>query len=366
MRYNLAFEAIKAFHSGVSEDFLLKQDQFKELRDRLLRSAQDFYGKLSALLGRETDLASRRALAASNFELADLTGKVGSTDDALRAHRAVLAAREALAAETGSDAAATVDVGWSLTAIAGLPEATGRTGEAAVTCRRSESLLTGLAGTDSAALALSCRSRLGYLLSRTGHATDALATYQQARTDQEALAAAPGAPAAARRDLADTINRIGNLLSGTGRSTEAESEHRRALELYKKLAADNPAVADFRYRLAASHINLGNLIATTGRPNEAEAEHRRAQKIQEKLAADNPAVTVFRSRLADSHNSLGALLSQTGRPRALHAWPAHKPYQPDAQARGSARRTPGASGLESLETRRSWTGTGTPLACASG
>ena len=34
-------------------------------------------GKLSALLGNETDLASRRALMAANFELADLTDKVG-------------------------------------------------------------------------------------------------------------------------------------------------------------------------------------------------------------------------------------------------------------------------------------------------
>ena len=59
-RYDLAVEAIKTFHTGVSEDFLLKQDQFKELRDRLLKSAQDFYGKLSALLGQ----GDRRRLAA--------------------------------------------------------------------------------------------------------------------------------------------------------------------------------------------------------------------------------------------------------------------------------------------------------------
>ena len=52
-RYDLAVEAIKTFHTGVSEDFLLKQDQFKELRDRLLKSAADFYGKLGALLGKE-------------------------------------------------------------------------------------------------------------------------------------------------------------------------------------------------------------------------------------------------------------------------------------------------------------------------
>ena len=35
----------------------------RTLRDRLLKSASDFYGKLGALLGKESDLASRRALA---------------------------------------------------------------------------------------------------------------------------------------------------------------------------------------------------------------------------------------------------------------------------------------------------------------
>ena len=47
-RYNLALDAIKTFHTGVSEDFLLKEDRFRALRDRFLKSASDFYGKLSA------------------------------------------------------------------------------------------------------------------------------------------------------------------------------------------------------------------------------------------------------------------------------------------------------------------------------
>src|SRR5262249_32051417 len=102
-RYELAVDAIKTFHTGVSEDFLVKQDQFKELRDRLLNAAADFYAKLGASLGKETDLASRRALATSNFELAKLTDKVGRDLDALSAHRAVLAAREAIATEMGGD-----------------------------------------------------------------------------------------------------------------------------------------------------------------------------------------------------------------------------------------------------------------------
>ena len=107
-RYDLAVDAIKTFHSGVSEDFLLKQDQFKEVRDRLLKSASDFYGKLGALLGKESDPASRRALWQANYEVADLTGKVGKPEDALAAHRQVLAAREELA---GRDASRSGDQG---------------------------------------------------------------------------------------------------------------------------------------------------------------------------------------------------------------------------------------------------------------
>ncbi len=126
-RYDLAVDAIKTFHTGVSEDFLLKEEKFKDLRNRLLKSASDFYGKLGALLGKETDLASRRALAQANFELADLTDKVGRPEDALAAHRQVLAAREALAAESLADPEIKADVGRSLTVIANLLRSTGKT-----------------------------------------------------------------------------------------------------------------------------------------------------------------------------------------------------------------------------------------------
>jgi serine/threonine-protein kinase len=181
-RYDLAVEAIKTFHTGVSKDFLLHQEQFQEPRDRLLKSAADFYGRLSALLGQEAGPASRRALAAANFELASLTGMVGRKDGALAVHRAVLAAREALAAEPGAGAAARADIGRSLTEIARLLEATGRTGEALATYRRAEALLAGTADSDPAGRAAlaDCRSWLGYFLLTTGQHADALAVYRLA------------------------------------------------------------------------------------------------------------------------------------------------------------------------------------------
>jgi serine/threonine protein kinase/tetratricopeptide (TPR) repeat protein len=315
-RYELALDAIKTFHTGASEDFLLKEEQFKELRDRLLKSASDFYGKLGALLGKDTDLASRRSLLQANYEVAELTAKVGRAEDALTAHRAVLAAREALAAEPGAGGGAKADVGRSLVAIAVLLEATGKAGEAEDAYRRSESVLADLAGADPSARAVLAagRSLLGYLLYNARKYADALAAYRRARTDQEALAAAPGASADARRDFASTVNRIGLALSVMYELPEAEAEYRLALDLRRKLGEDYPAIADYRSRVAQTQLNLGRLLGLQMHKSAAaEAECRAALALYRKLAEDYPAVTDFRSRLADAHNTLSSLLSLSGR-----------------------------------------------------
>jgi eukaryotic-like serine/threonine-protein kinase len=320
-RYNLAVEAIKTFHTGVSEDFLLKEEKFKDLRNRLLKSAAEFYDKLSALLGEKTDQASRQALAQANFELANLTWKVGSTEDALTVHRAVLAAREALALEQGAAATAKVEVGRSLTAVATLLSWTGKTVEALAACRRSESLLAELAVGDPAAreTLAACRGCIGGILFRMGRTDEAMAIYKLARADREALTGATGASNGARRALADTTDQIGFILRYTGKLSEAETEHRTALEIYQKLARDNPTVTGFVSDVAWSHINFGVSLYLTGKLLEADAEHRTATTLFQKLADDNPAVTNFQSGLMVSHGLLGLLLSTTDKPSAAEA-----------------------------------------------
>jgi tetratricopeptide (TPR) repeat protein len=316
-RYDLAVEAIKTFHTGVSEDFLLKQDQFKALRDRLLKSAADFYGKLGALLGRETDRASRQALAASNFELAGLTDRVGRPEDALEAHRAVLAVREVLASGPGADPAATVDVGRSLMAVASLLGRTGKLGEALATCRRAESLLAGTAATDPEArmVLAACRSHLGMLLPQLDRTDEAMTEFRLARTDLEALAAVPGATDDARRVLAGTVGNLAWLLHETGKSSEAEAEFRKALGIQQKLAENHPADLAFRVSLAAGLTNFGLVLRWTGKASEAEAKLRAALAIHQKLVHDYPAVTAFRRSLAAGHHNLGwRLFEDRGRP----------------------------------------------------
>ncbi len=323
-RYDLAVDAIKTFHTGVSEDFLLKEEKFKNLRDRLLGSASDFYEKLGAVLKEAADLPSRRALLQANYEVADLTNTVGRKDAALAAHRQVLAAQEALAAEPRSSAETKADVGRSLTAIATLLEGIGKTDEAVATYRKAAGLLAAQAASAQSpqpvltALA-DCRSRLGYLLYTTGHADDGLLVLRQARTDQESLAQATGAAKEARRDLANTINRIGNVLLRTGRPAESQDEYRKAMAIYQKLADDNPAVTEFRLRLAYTHNNLGGLLQVTGKLPESEAEFRSAMTLRQKLADDNPAVTQFRNGVALGHRNLGKILWDRGRPSEAEA-----------------------------------------------
>src|SRR5262249_58913674 len=100
-RYELATDAIKTFHTGVSEDFLLKEEKFKDLRNRLLNSAGDFYGKLGALLGKETDIASRRALGEAEYEVGKLKGEGGRTGGGRGAARAGRGATGGAAARAG-------------------------------------------------------------------------------------------------------------------------------------------------------------------------------------------------------------------------------------------------------------------------
>ncbi len=81
-RFALAQEAIRTFHTGVSEDILLKQEEFKALRTKLLREAREFYRKLEELLQGHEDRDSRQALGRAYFEVGELTRNLDSIEEA--------------------------------------------------------------------------------------------------------------------------------------------------------------------------------------------------------------------------------------------------------------------------------------------
>ena len=110
----MAQKAIATFHTGVSEDALLKNDSLKELRTKLLKEAAGFYADLEKLLAGKTDAKSRKLLAVGYSQLGELTEKIGDQKEALAVHRQALALRRELAAAPGADVETRLDVARSL------------------------------------------------------------------------------------------------------------------------------------------------------------------------------------------------------------------------------------------------------------
>jgi serine/threonine-protein kinase len=317
-RYELAMDAIRTFHTGVSEDFLLKEPNFQGLRDRLLNSASEFYGKLGAMLGRQTDLASRRAVAQAGFEVAELTAKVGRQEVALAAHRRVLADREALAGEHSSDEELQADVGLSLLEVGRLLAEIGRTDEGLAALDRARAVLRELA--DDHPEAVRYRDALARAHHYTGDLHWAAGRYAEsaefhgrARAIWEALAEANPAVGRFRNDRARSDLYRGANLFMLGRTADARGAFERAKGTLQELADANPTVPQFQVDLAASYNNIGILLSQAGRPTEALAALDRAVAITRKLVDANPAVGQFQSNLANLHNETGDALRLGGR-----------------------------------------------------
>ena len=227
-RFDLALEAIKTFHSGVSEDVLLKNDNLKPVRDRLLKDAAEFYERLRGQLSGQADRKSRRALRQAYFEMAGLAGKIGSTDQAIANYRQSLAVRRGLADAAETDGKAKAEVGRSLI-------------------------------------------YLGDLLTAIGQTDEARTSYAEARTLLEGVTRAEPAATQYQSDLASSHFVIGNLLRETGKPAEALASHQAARAIRQTLADANPAVTRFQRDLATSHNNIGLLLSETGKPAEALA-----------------------------------------------------------------------------------------------
>jgi serine/threonine-protein kinase len=322
-RYDLAVAAVKTFHTGVSEDFMLKEPQFKALRDRLLKSAAGFYEKLGSLLGKETDVASRRALAAARAEVATLTADVGDEVAALALYREVLAAREALAAEPGADPETKADVGRTLLAISVQLDHTDKTDDGLATIRRAEALMVDAARSSTSAAVqdalASCQLYLGSSLLSKSKLDEALVAFRQARTHYEARNNEAGATAAVRYELAVVMGNMAILLDFMGKPQEAEAEYRAAITITQMLIDEYPTNGKYRDSQARNHNKLAGNLLEAGRSKEAQAEYRAALALWRVLAEEYPAVTLWPNNLGYLGNNLGWMLQTLGRSNEAEA-----------------------------------------------
>jgi serine/threonine-protein kinase len=318
-RFELAQKAIALFHTGVSEDALLKNAEFKDLRTKLLKEAADFYDDLKKLLEGQSDAKSRKALTAAYFQLGELTDKIGDKKEALAVHRQALALRRELAAAEGADVEARLDVARSLSAVGDLLRSTGDLTGAMRAYEEQRDIATALEAesTTDAVRAVLAQSHNGIgnvLLMMVKPEEEALTAYRKALAIRQKLADASPAVAELQQALARSHFNIAGVLTVTGRPEEALTAFRKALAIQQKLADANPAVAGYQSDLARTHYANGALLLETGKPAEALQAYQKALAIRQKLTDANPAVTDFQFFLAASHHTNGWLLLDTGKP----------------------------------------------------
>jgi serine/threonine-protein kinase len=310
LRFELALEAIRRHHTGVSEDLVLRQEQFKDLRDRLLRDVLDFYRKLEGLLSAQTDDDSSRALAHSYEELGGLTGRLGLVPEALEAHRKALNVRLVLTRKIPSDDTTQFDVGRSLNDIGILLFRSGRYREALESFAEARSVLVGLGGPGPSRDAISAAVARNWLwtgmgLYNTGKAKETMAAYKAGLAIAAPLAEANPELVENLQLLARLQNEIGIRLLVGGETDAALPALEAARQIRRKIADEHPENAEYRQDLAVTLGSIAFVMRNSGRLPDALAAQESSVAILRSLAEAYPGVTEFRFNLANSLIEIG-------------------------------------------------------------
>jgi serine/threonine protein kinase/tetratricopeptide (TPR) repeat protein len=312
-RFDLARKAIAQLHSGVSEDLLLKSDQFKDLRAQLLKEAASFYGELEKMLEGDTDAKARRLLADGYFQLATLTAQLGSQRDALELHRKALAARRELAAADGADAQTRLDVARSLHAIGLLVVRTDPEGALRIFTEQQEIARSLVAEPSVEAVLGQSFANSAFALWQLGRSVDALAAGEKGLAIQRKLAQASPDSAAVQSELAKSILMQENLLWESGKWAETLAVLEDSRTILEKLILAHPGVTRYRYLLAVAHNNIGCTLFDEGKTAEALVAHEKGRDVSRQLAETYPGVADFPRILAVNLTNLGRALADLGK-----------------------------------------------------
>jgi serine/threonine-protein kinase len=319
-RFDLALDAVRAFHTGVSHDVLLKQPQFKDLRDRLLGEAAGFYRKVEAQTAGRDDARSRLALARAYFDLAYLTDLIGSKEDALAAHERALAYRIRLADDDPADKGLQIALAGNYTAVGKSQVVTGKPAAALASYEAGLAIRQRLADAEPAAAARQSdlawsHNDIGNMLAQLGRPAEARAAFEKARAIYVKLADAHPDVAEYRSDAAGCDHNIGVILKAAGDLPAALAAFESARAVQRALVdTQPPGEAQYQVYLANSEQTVGSTLLKMRMPAAALAAFERARAVRQKLVDAHPAVTAYQAALANIHGNIGILLLQMEKP----------------------------------------------------
>jgi serine/threonine-protein kinase len=317
-RFALAQVAIRTFHTGVSDDVLLKQDEFTALRSKLLRGARDFYRKLEGLVQGQTDRDSRLSLGRAYLEVSDLTRQLDSTEEAYEVLGRGLALFEALGRENPADEDSQRALALGQRALAIILRSVGRRNEGLAAAQRSREILGRLAEAHPAdrGLVRDCaQAELLHAtsLDTTGHSAEALEAIERARTILETRLSADPQAADFGPDLLELYGILAVVQGHDGRRDEALEAYMKARELGEALFQANPEDARTSHELVRTLGNMGIALSASGRRADALAAYERAREVLKAAAGANPTLFLFPAASAWIESARAVELVRLGR-----------------------------------------------------
>jgi serine/threonine protein kinase/tetratricopeptide (TPR) repeat protein len=323
-RFDLAMDAIKLFHGEISKDLLLKQDQFKKLRDKLLRGAADFYGRLEGMLKQRTDRESRAALGRAYEELGELTISIGDARDALAVYRKAIDARRDLAEGPAATDAIKLDLarnlrstGFVLEGMSDRPAARACYDEAAAivkTLRPADGMTEPVYLVEGRIL-----QSIGWWYHASANEKESVIWLRKACdvVDKGLASRAPGPVSAQDKEallsLATMLHALSGPLNALGRTVESLSDQERALGIVRELAAADPTDPQVRISHAVTYFNIGGLLRSQDRWSDAFSAYRAGSDIAGKLADEYAGIVDYRRYLAKCQGGCGDCADALGR-----------------------------------------------------
>lgn len=362
--FQLARKAVEDYLVQVTEDELLKQSDFHELRKRLLEMATPFYEQFLREPGIDRPIRKEQARAAGR--LGEIRFETGQTEKALSDLESALVTWTELRKEEPQN----LDIGVGITAsferIGRIQLALGHHKEAeeAMRSRIAEnekllvdhhdnlglrhSLATGHA--DLAKLqmetgrleqakdslikslqldqelsaqfadkiefqlaAATTNHNLGFLYWQLGNRAEAEKANQECLAAFRKMKERFPTNAEVRGKFAGTLDHLGAYYAQTGRLALAEQHFKEGLAEYKSLTDDFPKVPQYRQEWAGCLANLATALAELKRPNEAESFIVEAISIYDAIVEEFPSRSDFRQELAYFLSNRSALLLQANK-----------------------------------------------------
>jgi tetratricopeptide (TPR) repeat protein len=313
-KFELATDAIRAYHTGASEDVLLREPGFEKLRAKLLADAGAFYRKLEARVGENPDRATRLALARGYAALGKLNEQAGSTTGALADYGRAEQLLAGLAAAAPTDAEALRELAEVRMSVADVHGVRGdKPTQYASSAQAVEAAeAAAAAAPEDLNAALTLARALGQRALFASEAERQRLEYRAVPLAERVVAARPGDPKATS-ELAELLVLVELRLDKQGTTEDLLRIDDRRIALLETAVQARPDDPEYRHALTKAIRVKGVTQQFLKRPAEALPLYQRAVDAEKALVEEYPAVFPYHHSLAGYQRDVATALNMIGR-----------------------------------------------------